>query len=436
LAKTRKSRVATRCLITFPRAVIAALRAGSVATVVGVIIAANGGTEPTMGTRSDEIAHLLGIGLAGLGVALGSISVSMWVTSTFAGALVDSLGTRKVLRLGACACWVGFGSIGFVLKVGIVTLPLLDVAVPLALIGAQFVVGVGFALLDVALYRVSTWYEAEQAKEGGNGRLLNQVTFAWYSVGSLLGSGVGYAAAVWLKAPVPWHLAAWGLGALAATMLYAIPRAPDLKGGERRGRLPRENLPELRRAALVGMAAVFAVALGFNWSAIVLASEGAKPVIAALGPIAFNASTILSRVIVVRVSARGIKRPVQLVRVCGLGAVAAIALISGPGMIVTTLVGFAVLGFALGPVNPLVGTVAHRLSGTAGGRAIALTQRYVYAGLAIGNLVGPIADVLGARYGAPVALRIAIGTLVLLPLLIIVLAPSMRSARSAQIITG
>jgi Major Facilitator Superfamily len=425
-----------RSIIRFQRAAIAVLRVGSPATVAGLIVAANGGTEPTMGTRTDEISHLLSIGLTGLGVALGSISISMWITSMFAGSLVDSLGTRKVLSIGACACWLGFSTIGFVLNQAIVELPGLHVRLPLALIAAQFVVGVGFALLDVALYRISTWYEAEQSKEGGSGRLENQRTFAWYAAGSLFGSGVGYLA-VWLRVPVSWHLAAFGLAAFSLMMLYAIPRAPDLHGDVRTGKLPRATLPELRRASAVGGAAAFAVVLGFNWSGVLLAREGAAPVIAALGVVVYNAATIVTRVAVDRISARGGVQPVRVVRLCGIGAIGAIALISGPGpgTIATTLAGFAVLGAALGPVNPFVGSVANHLSGDAKGRGIALSQRYVYAGLAVGNAVGPLADAFGHPADGALSLRIAIRALVVLPLLIIVLASNVRSARGTTVLT-
>lgn len=395
------------------------VRAGvaSAANVIGVMIALNGATEPTQGTRNPEIQQTLHLTDAKLALALGALSLGMFVTSTFSGRLADAWGTRKVLASGAVVCWGAFASVGLVLPHAVV--PIAHTTFPLALMAVQFLVGAGFSLLDAAMYRISTSLESEGKK------LTNQRSHAFNAIGSILGSGIGLLA-VRYHISISWHLAMFGVTAIVIALWFAVRHLPDRKG-LRGAQIAPEKRWEVRRAGIVAATAGFAVIVGYNWAAVLLERLGASPSTATVGIILFALGTAIGRLGVSRLAAERV-RPVPIIRWGGLGAIVAIVLIALPGRVDAALIGFFVLGIALGPAIPMAQSAAANVAPGAEGTALVMTGRYCYCGFIVAYAAGPLSSLIGDRTD-PVPLQIALGCLAIFPIAMIIFARAVAAAR-------
>jgi MFS family permease len=409
------------------RAVALALLGAGALPIVGRMFGLKGGTEPSMGLQNPALMDVLAINDGGLAIALACLSLGMALTSRVAGNLVDRAGTRLTFTAGALVCWVPFAATGLVAP-QFSNWVVAGIAVPPGLVCVQFLTGVGFALIDIAALRIST-HEEDLAQAAG-GKAENHATHAWDAFGAFGATVVGFAA-IYLGVPIEWHLLGVGVLGLAFSA-YAIPRLPNLHGSitnpaaTDEAEADRRVAPrkwELAAAATVGGAAAFIIVLGLNWSTVLLDRLGA---VAWLGPVGAAAFALAS--FAGRRAARHIRRPVAVARLCGVGGIGALLLMTVPARVDLAIAGLVVLGFSLAPIAGLATTAAGRLSPDgAKGKGIAWTQFAVYVTLFLSNLVGLLSSALGDA-STSLPLQMAIGSTVVFPLLIIALAPSLRTA--------
>jgi fucose permease len=278
--------------------------------------------------------------------------------------------------------------------------------------------GAGIGMLDVAMNT-----EAAALQDRIGRRVMSSFHGA-YSVGGLVGSGVGaIAAATGVSARGTFVITAIALvviGQAGAQFFVSRPARPPA-GADAAGRARRPPRWPQWSWALIALGAMsFASFLGEgaagNWSAVYLHSSlGAAPALAATGFTAFAVAMTAGRLsgdwLADRVG------PVRLVRLsAGLATVGfgAALLI---GHVWSGLAGFALLGGGLSVVVPLAFTAAAALGRP--GPSLALVTSCGYLGALAGPaIIGGLAELT--------SLRAALGIVVLLSAMIVVLAGRLR----------
>jgi MFS family permease len=323
------------------------------------------------------------LGLALLGPAVGSV-LAMPAT----GALLATVAPRRVVPVGLLAM--------------VALLPVTTLA------GATWQLfavlagwGAGIGVLDVGM---NTEAAAAQDRLG---RRTMSYFHAAYSVGGLVGAGLGaIAASSGVSAGANFALVsvvALGLGIPSVSTFAAHPMSS--RGGLRasRRRWPQWSWT-LVFLATIAFGSFLAEGAASDWSAVYLHNSlGASPALAAVGYTMFSCAMTAGRLAGDRLADR--VGPVRLVRVStGVAAVSfGAALLAGTRWL--GLAGFALLGLGLSSVVPLVFTAASGLGQP--GPNLAMVTSCGYVGMLTGPaLIGGLAEVIG--------LPAALATLVLL----------------------
>jgi MFS family permease len=350
-----------------------------------------------------------GLGLALLGTALGSV-----LSTPISGAVLARVAPRV---------WIAVGLVPFA-----VVLPLTTLAGGRwSLLGVLAVFGFGGGCVDVAMNTEATRVQALTGR-----RILSGI-HATYSLGALVGAGIGAAAAATSVGfggqfvAVDAVVLVLGLGALR--WLPATPVAHQAAVGPStgRGRGGRTRaLPQLRwplvALAVVSFAGLLCEGATNDWSAVYIHSTlGAPASVGALGYAAFSATMVASRLGGDRLTTRW--GPVRVVRVAALvGAVGlgTALLVGRPGV---AIAGFAVLGFGLAASFPLAISAAAGLG--VAGPSVALVTSCGYLGLLCGPpLIGGLATLS--------SLPVALGAVVVLCAVVAGLAGHLRSGDPAE----
>ncbi len=355
---------------------------------VAVMFCVHGAVTGTFATRLPWIANHLHTDPGGLGLALLFGSVGAMTAMPFAGRLVHRFRARRVIPVLMVAFCVA------------VVLPPLAPNVA-GLAATLFVFGATAGAADVAMNAQGV------AMEGAAGRSLMSGLHGVWSLGGLLGSGVGVLAAhADVSAPLHFLLAASVLATIAVAIsgwLLDIPAAAD--DG------PAFALPpkSVVLIGLVGFGAVFGEAASSDWAAVYLTDVAhASPAVAAGAFSGYAATMAAVRLIGDKVVDRF--GPVRTVRAGGVAAAAGavlVALSRNPPLAIT---GFAFIGLGGAVVVPLAFTAA----GNAGPRPaqqIAGVATIAYgAGLAAPAGVGGIAHVtsLSTSFYAVAALAVVV----------------------------
>lgn len=340
------------------------------------------------------------LGLALLGPALGCV-LAMPAT----GAILASVAPRRMVRVGLLAV-AGF-------------LPLTTVATSawqLFLILTGW--GAGIGMVDVAMNTEAA------AVQDQLGRRVMSVFHGAYSVGGLVGAGLGaIAAAAGVTARTSFVIAAIvmavvGLAGAQAFAARPAPHVTDQPG--RRSRWPKWSW------ALVALGAMsFASFLGegsaSNWSAVYLHSSlGASPALAALGFTVFAAAMAVGRLSGDRLTNRF--GPVRLVRASAALAAAGFGGALLVGHVWSGLAGYALLGGGLSVVVPLAFTAAAGLGRP--GPNLAMVTSCGYLGSMAGPpMIGGLAELTG--------LPAALGVVAILTAAIVLVAGSLRPGAPA-----
>lgn len=348
----------------------AAVRSARVA--VALVFAAHGCNAGSFATRIPWLQERLDLSPGELGLALSFPALGASLTMPLAGRIVHRLGSRAAVRtLMLVLCCT-------------LSLPVLSPGLPW-LCGALFCSGAAAGMSDVVMNGQGIEVEKRY------GRSVISGLHGMWSIGGLVGSGVGVAAThAGVDARV--HLPAVAV-VLALTCLAACPRLLEVRPGPQEQAPPRFALPPRSALAIgaVGMCAILAEGSSMDWSGVYLHKvTHASATVAAASYTAFACTMAVARIcgdLVVRRFG-----PVRAVRVGGV-------LSAGGGLLVVlsrapapAIAGFALVGIGIAVVIPLAFAAAGK-SGAEPSRAIAGVATVTYAtGLLAPAVFGGIAD--------------------------------------------
>ncbi|GAA2123913.1 MFS transporter [Nocardioides bigeumensis] len=184
---------------------------------VAVVFALNGLCFATWVSRIPEVRDDLGLTNGRLGLLLLAIAAGSVLAMPTTGALINRFGTIAVTRFGLSSAVLGLVTAAMGASEGIV---------PLTALGL-FAYGVGTGVWDVAMNVEGA------AVERGLGRTIMPRFHAGFSLGTVLGAGVG-ALVIWLGLPMLAHLG--GVAVLAFGVVWTrarsfLPVEPEPEGG-------------------------------------------------------------------------------------------------------------------------------------------------------------------------------------------------------------
>ena len=367
---------------------------------VGVVFLVHGAVAGTFATRIPWIRDRLDISAGQLGIALLMPALGALLAMPISGALVHRFPGHTVTRI-FLAGWC------LVLALPALAPSFPVLCVTLALFGATG------GMADVAMNTQAVGVEAEAGKS-----IMSSLHGMW-SVGGLLGSGVGVLAAHGhVDARIHLALMAGVLLVVGQLACRGLPHTPPPEGDEDIPHFVRPTRPVLL-IGLLGFCGVFAEGASADWCAVylrdVMSSSDATAAAAYSGFAAAMSTARLAGDVIVR----------------RLGAVGAVRLSGGVGLAGALLVvvsrtpplgisGFALIGLGVSVVVPLAFAAGGRAVPHAG-HGIAGVATIAYgAGLAAPGIIGAIADVASL----PAAFVVVAGFMAL----VAVGAPALRVA--------
>ncbi len=347
----------------------AELRRARVAT--GAVFAVHGAVVGTFAARIPWVAHHVGVGVGGLGVALLMPGIGAMLAMPLSGRLVHRHDLRSLVRvliLVFCAALL---------------LPALPASLVLlcpALIGY----GAAAGLADVAMNAHAVVVEQRY------GRSVMSGMHGCGSAGGLAGSAAAVAALrITPDARVQFLVTAAVLAAVsvvASARLLPHRPQPDVAAP------PAFALPSrgVLLIGLIGLCAVFAEGAGLDWSAVYVHNVLGHPASTA----ALTVATFSVAMAVVRFAGDRVVRragPVAAVRLAGLCATAGALGVVLTRNIAMVAGGFALIGAGIAVVVPLVFAAAGRI-GPHPARSIAGVAGIAYgSGLVAPGVIGGIA---------------------------------------------
>ncbi len=375
---------------------------GRQAWAVRLVFGTNGALFATWVSRLPAVRDDLGADERGLGFALLFLAVGSLLAMPLSGRLVASVGARAVLSTCVVVCCLAY--------------PALALAPDLVVLAAVLlVIGAGVGVWDVAM-NVSG-----HAVERAAGRDLMPGFHAAWSIGSVVGAGVGALAARAGLAPFP-HFALVCVAALLLA-LASVRVMPDARDQEPAGtaegehHLPPGTGPLILDRRVLGLGvmcfcAAWAEGSANDWLALVLADDrGASAAMAAAGFAVFAAAMTVGRLVGTTVVAR-IGR-VRALRIGALVATAGVALLLAVPVLALGYVGAMLWGIGISIGFPLAMTAAGETPGR-GPSAIATVATIAYAGFLAGPpLIGTLAHQVGLDDALWVVVALTVGMLVL-----------------------
>ncbi|MEU1878889.1 MFS transporter [Streptosporangium sp. NPDC020072] len=339
--------------------------------------------------RIPAVKSDLGLSNGQLAYGLFALTTGLIVGMRFAGRLTDRFGSARVITPAAVVTALAVIPPGYA-----PTLPLL--------IAALFLYGVVNASLDVSMNAHGV--EVERAC----GRPLMSGFHGMYSVGGLLGAGIGGLFA-WFGAGAGPTLATTGVTLALASLLagrHLLPPAPPAAPSQDQATAGTRRNGWIVLIGVVAFAGLVGEGAAVDWTAVYLfedlrSSQG----VAALGFAAFSTAMTIGRLAGDRLALRF--GPVRLVRVSGLLAAAGLGAALLVGQIPVAVAGFTLFGLGLSTIVPQVFSAAGNHDPQRAGASIAQVATIGYAGLVAGPaLIGGAAEIVGlpAALGIPVLL--------------------------------
>ncbi|HEY0292519.1 MAG TPA: MFS transporter [Hansschlegelia sp.] len=328
---------------------------------------------------------------AGLGVVLMGVAVGCIAGMPLAGLLIPRLGPTRALTTASV-----------MFAIALCGPPLAPSFVSLT--GAAILLGAAFGVLDVSMNSHAAMVEKALA------RPIMSSIHAFFSIGALAGSALGAALiSVGLGPLTGLSLSSGALLALtaAAAPHMALPGAAGHKPGDTQiFRLP--TLAVLGVGALT--IAAFVIELGvIDWGAVLMIqATGASPAFAAFGLAAFSAAMAAGRLsgdwMVARVG------PLGAVRLSGFGGALGLMIVAASSASWITLTGFAIAGFTMANVVPVLFSSSARLPGVAPAAGVAMAVTMAYGGGLFGPpLIGFAANAFGIQSAFTVLAVCALG---------------------------
>ncbi len=364
------------------------LRRARVAT--GVVFAVHGAVTGTFAARIPWVAHHVGVGVGGLGVALLMPGIGAMLAMPLSGRLVHRHDLRSLIRVLILA-WCGA-----------LVLPALPTSLAL-LCPALVVYGAAAGLADVSMNAHAVLVEQRY------GRSVMSGMHGCWSAGGLVGSAAAAGAARLAPDAQPDFLVTAAV--LAIVSLVASTRLLPHRSDTETAAPPAFALPSraVLLIGLIGLCAVFAEGAGLDWSAVYVRDVLGHPATTA----ALTVATFSISMAVARFAGDSVVRrtgPVWAVRLAGLCATAGALAVVFTHDIVLAVAGFALVGAGIAIVVPLVFATAGRI-GPHPGRSIAGVAGIAYgSGLIAPGIIGGVARLssLTVSFGVVVLLTAAI----------------------------
>lgn len=358
---------------------------------VGVQFWVNGMVFSSFVPRLPEIRTRLAIDLDEVGLLLTIGSLGGLVASGLCGRLIERLGTRVTMTIGAAGLVLVLPAIGFVDR------PVALVAVLLAL---QFF----DVLTDVAMNMQGSWLSARRAMP-----VMNRLHGLW-SVGTVVGGVIATLAAGAVSLRV--HLIAVAV-VLAASLVYVAPRllAEDQRtesgrpggrppDGQRAARLARWRVPAV--FAAMGSLAIALELTPSDWAAFRLSEDlGVDLDVAGVGFVAATLGMVVGRFAGDWAAARVGRRTMLPVAAATIGGGLLVASVAPWPAVV--LVAFFVAGIGNAVVFPALYDQAASAPGRPGAVLGAMTAGIRIGLLALPVAVGSLADLDGVTVGGAMA---------------------------------
>lgn len=310
--------------------------------------ATNGGLLTSLFVRYAEVQQALDLGSALFGLIVAGFALGAAGAFHVPGVVLRRLGSRWTTL-------VGTAEIALALVVAAIAV---TIGNPWLFMAALILAGLGDVVVDVA-------QNAQGLRvQGQYGRSVLSSMHAGWSVGAVIGGGLGTAAAA-AGIPLLVHLAAWGAICVAAVGWaghHFVADAPREAEEGAPGRFTFRAGALLLPVVLVALAGFSIEDVGNNWSAILLATERDMPVAAAgIGLTTVLAAQFVGRLLGDPVITRLGARNALLV---SLGTCfAGLTLAAWAPSAALTLVGFAVAGLGSSITVPLAWARADTVPG-------------------------------------------------------------------------
>jgi fucose permease len=260
------------------------------------------------------------------------------------------------------------------------------------------------------------------------GRSVLSSFHAAFSLGALVGAGVGSASAA-LDVPFPVQQAVFGAVLVAAWLPLQRRFVPDSGAGdEEKAPLFARPTGTLVALGVVAFAVLLVEGAVADWSAVYLREDlGAAPGLAGLGFVAFSATMTIGRLLGDGLLTRFGRY--RVVRLLTIGATLGLAAGLATGTTAGAVVGFAVVGFGISCAFPAALSAAGE-GLLHPGPALAAVATCGYFGFLIGPpAVGGLAEVVGL--GAALWLLVALTAVAAVAITV----SARRAGRSAQPVT-
>jgi MFS family permease len=355
-------------------------------TSVAIAFFLLGGTAATWAARIPAVKESLHLSPGTLGLALLGPAVGSVLAMPAAGALLVTVAPRRIVQ------------IGFVVVAGLLpVITLADSTWQLFAVLAAW--GAGIGVIDVG---VNT--EAARVQERAGRRIMSRFHAA-YSVGGLVGAGLGAAAAgTGLSDRANFELASVIviIGGICSAQTFAgQPESVNRDIRTVRTRRPQWSWTLVALAAMA-FGSFLAEGAANDWSAVYLHSSLGAPVgLAALTYTLFSATMACGRLVGDHLANRiGSVRLIRLSAGVAAGGFAGTLVV---GRVWSGLVGFAILGAGLSIIVPLVFTSTSQLGQFTStsqlgqtGPNLAFVTSFGYLGMLAGpGLIGGLAEVVG-----------------------------------------
>jgi MFS family permease len=339
---------------------------------VATIFCVHGAVTGSFATRVPWIQEHAGVSAGQLGLALAFPAIGASVFMPLAARVTHRFGTRAAQRV-LIALWT-------------LALALPSLASNLLLLcAALFVYGATAGMADVAMNALGVEIEHRLDRS-----ILSGLHGLW-SVGALIGSGIGTVAAH-LDVSAQLHHAAMALiltviGVLASQYVLNLYPAEDEEAPPRFALPPKSAL----LIGAIGFCAVFAEGASLDWSAVYL-----RDILTTSAGVAAGATTGFALTMAVaRIAGDAVVNrwgPVRTVRVSGVVAtLGGLLVVLAPNPAIA-MIGFGLLGLGIAVVVPLAFAAAGH-SGANKSRAIAGVATVTYAsGLVAPAIIGGIAQ--------------------------------------------
>ena len=314
-----------------------------------------------LSARLPAIKTLVGADDTKMGYLLLSLGSFTLASLTLSGFLVDRAGARKIAAAGALILSLGVTAASLCLSFEQVALCLMFT-------------GMGVGLCDVAMNALGI--ELERRRDTYALSFLHGIS----SLGGVFGSITGSIFAGLLLAPVSSF--AWVLGCYLLIMPLAFKNIP-----EEPRRAPEKETVKWRRipifvftCAILGLLCHIAEGSAGEWGSLLLHTVKKAPEeVAGLVFAAFTGATV-----VCRLAGDRLRKKVDDIKLLFFGS-----LMGGCGMAIALLAplpllglcGFVLMGFGLGPITPMLFSVAGSAKNLSSGQASGVVSVFSYAGL-------------------------------------------------------